>query len=147
MRNVNRRLARASYCCQMAIYRNVAILAAFVAGLLLVVALRFLQVVRQTHAGARRPRRAASKPSHRSKRHPCRLVVFLGSGGHTGEMLRLLCGLDFEQYAERVYLVSSGDALSLAKVAELEKARAAKPHTTPTTVRLPLTMLKLTSRC
>lgn len=47
-------------------------------------------------------------------------------------MLRLLCGLDFERFSERVYLVSSGDALSLAKVAELETARAAEPHPSPT---------------
>lgn len=81
-------------------------------GLLAVV--RLAQVVRQTHARA--------SPSNSKKRTaPVRLTVFLGSGGHTGEMLRLLVALDFARYSARVYVVSSGDSLSLSKVHELEE--------------------------
>ena len=42
------------------------------------------------------------------------------SGGHTAEMLRLLVQLDFARYSPRVYLVSSGDTLSVDKALELE---------------------------
>lgn len=94
----------------------------------LLVVLRILQVIKQTHAGTRK--RLSSTPtkpvglcdSDRGKKpvSSCRLVVFLGSGGHTGEMIRLLHGVDFEDFPSRLYLVSSGDNLSLAKAAELE---------------------------
>jgi beta-1,4-N-acetylglucosaminyltransferase len=103
--------------------RPLYIYAILLAPLLFVLAvLRFLQVVRQTHAGKRR-----RAPLHKVKQgQPCRLVVFLGSGGHTGEMIRLLYGLDFDKYPTRIYLVSSGDNLSLAKVKDLEAIKAKK---------------------
>ena len=52
-----------------------------------------------------------------------RIVVVLGSGGHTAEMIRLLEGLDFEKYGPRIYVVSSGDTLSEGKARDLEKRK------------------------
>lgn len=42
-------------------------------------------------------------------------------GGHTGEMLRLLETMDLQRYSERVYLLSTGDALSERRVLEVER--------------------------
>lgn len=38
-------------------------------------------------------------------------------------MIRLLVGVDFHRYTDRLYVISDGDALSLAKANELEKAK------------------------
>src|SRR5947207_14724831 len=57
------------------------------------------------------------------RRTAARLLVVLGSGGHTAEMLRLLQPLDFNQYTHRSYVVSSGDVLSEGKAFELEKQK------------------------
>jgi hypothetical protein len=48
------------------------------------------------------------------------ILIVLGSGGHTAEMLRLLQHLDFAKYTRRVYIVSSGDSLSHTKAAKLD---------------------------
>jgi len=52
-----------------------------------------------------------------------KIVVVLGSGGHTAEMIRLLGSLDFEKYSQRTYVVSSGDTLSEGKARDLEKRK------------------------
>ncbi|KIM34284.1 glycosyltransferase family 1 protein [Serendipita vermifera MAFF 305830] len=52
----------------------------------------------------------------------CHLTVFLGSGGHTSEMLQMLRGLDVERYEPRTYVVSEGDQFSAVKAAELESS-------------------------
>ncbi|KAG8821152.1 UDP-N-acetylglucosamine transferase subunit [Serendipita sp. 400] len=53
--------------------------------------------------------------------HPtCRVAVFLGSGGHTSEMLQMMKGLDLERYEPRLYIVSEGDQFSAGKAAEFE---------------------------
>ncbi|OBA18992.1 Alg14-domain-containing protein [Metschnikowia bicuspidata var. bicuspidata NRRL YB-4993] len=49
------------------------------------------------------------------------LMIFLGSGGHTGEMLRLLENTDISQ-CHRTWLVSSGDAASLMKAKKYEES-------------------------
>lgn len=56
----------------------------------------------------------------RLKRTAAKLVIVLGSGGHTAEMLRLLESLDFAKYTCRVYIVSHGDALSESKARTFE---------------------------
>ena len=89
-------------------------------GVLLLSILRLLQVLYQTHA---RPRFSTASTTVRNNSEKCRILVFLGSGGHTGEMLRLLCALDFDRYSPRAYFISSGDSLSLAKVSAMEKTR------------------------
>ncbi|KAJ4483363.1 glycosyltransferase family 1 protein [Lentinula aciculospora] len=54
-----------------------------------------------------------------------KLAVFLGSGGHTSEMLALVSSLDFGRYYPRVYIISEGDTLSERKAVLLE-AKAAR---------------------
>ncbi|KIK67360.1 glycosyltransferase family 1 protein [Collybiopsis luxurians FD-317 M1] len=53
-----------------------------------------------------------------------KLAVFLGSGGHTTEMLALISSLDFEKYFPRTYIVSEGDTLSEQKAVMLERKKA-----------------------
>ncbi|EPQ29661.1 uncharacterized protein PFL1_02881 [Pseudozyma flocculosa PF-1] len=50
-----------------------------------------------------------------------RVGLFLGSGGHTTELLQLLRALPPGRYAERLYLYSSGDNFSLQKAREFER--------------------------
>ncbi|AOW01551.1 UDP-N-acetylglucosamine transferase subunit ALG14 [Yarrowia lipolytica] len=57
---------------------------------------------------------------YRPKHSNPKLMVMMGSGGHTGEMLRMLKTLKLQSYAKRVYVSSSGDVDSLEKVKVLE---------------------------
>jgi beta-1,4-N-acetylglucosaminyltransferase len=54
------------------------------------------------------------------------MVVVLGSGGHTAEMMSLLRDIDPKRYAQRTYIVSSGDSFSCSKVLEIERTIQAK---------------------
>ncbi|KAI4954262.1 hypothetical protein J4E91_001972 [Alternaria rosae] len=67
-------------------------------------------------------------PNARSKSTPLRkrplatrILVVLGSGGHTHEMFYLLRDLDTRKYTHRTYVVSSGDAFSAQRAAEFER--------------------------
>jgi len=51
------------------------------------------------------------------------LLIVLGSGGHTAEMLRLLDSLNFAKYTHRRYVVSSGDTLSEGKARHFEQTK------------------------
>ncbi|KAG9238401.1 glycosyltransferase family 1 protein [Amylocarpus encephaloides] len=55
------------------------------------------------------------------KTTPSQIVVVLGSGGHTAEMMSLLRDVDPTRYKRRTYIVSSGDSFSTAKASEIEK--------------------------
>ncbi|KAI9629228.1 hypothetical protein KEM48_011076 [Puccinia striiformis f. sp. tritici PST-130] len=69
-------------------------------------------------------------PLHSSGRlQTCRLTVLLGSGGHTGEMIRLLSDLPFDRYTPRTYVISSADALSMSKAIELERIKPVGQYT------------------
>ena len=48
------------------------------------------------------------------------MVVVLGSGGHTSEMMSLLRDIDVRRYTHRTYIVSSGDDFSAVKANDLE---------------------------
>ncbi|KAF9977827.1 UDP-N-acetylglucosamine transferase subunit [Actinomortierella ambigua] len=50
-------------------------------------------------------------------------TVFLGSGGHTAEMLQLVSGLNRDKYWPRHYIVGWDDDASVAKVHALEQQR------------------------
>lgn len=50
------------------------------------------------------------------------LLVVLGSGGHTGEMMRMLAVANLDKFAHRLYYITSGDALSTEKARDLEVA-------------------------
>lgn len=55
-----------------------------------------------------------------------RLLVVLGSGGHTTEMFSMLQGLDPTRFTHRSYVISSGDAFSARRAEEFEHALAVK---------------------
>jgi beta-1,4-N-acetylglucosaminyltransferase len=48
------------------------------------------------------------------------LVVVLGSGGHTAEMMSILRDVDPRRYIHRTYIISSGDSFSARKASEVE---------------------------
>jgi len=86
--------------------------------LLVAFLLRLIWVIRSSH----------QRPSHSHSSRPlqtCHLTVLLGSGGHTGEMIRLLSGLPFDRYTPRTYIISSADSLSRTKAIELEQIKQA----------------------
>ncbi|KAK0555384.1 54S ribosomal protein L7, mitochondrial [Tilletia horrida] len=56
----------------------------------------------------------------RNANETIKVAVFLGSGGHTAEMLTLVSSLDPDRYRQRVYYVSDGDQLSANKARLLE---------------------------
>lgn len=60
---------------------------------------------------------------------PTRLLIVLGSGGHTAEMLGALHGLDPRKYTHRTYVISSGDVFSTEKAAEFERSLELKDAT------------------
>jgi len=60
------------------------------------------------------------RPPPAKRKSSAKLVIVLGSGGHTAEMLRLVDSLDFNKYTRRLYMVSSGDTLSAGKAREFE---------------------------
>lgn len=62
----------------------------------------------------------AAKPRSSAKKDGCTVGVFLGSGGHTTELLQLVSALPACRYPRRIYLVSSGDKFSLNKARQLE---------------------------
>jgi beta-1,4-N-acetylglucosaminyltransferase len=65
------------------------------------------------------------------------MVVVLGSGGHTAEMMSLLRDIDPRKYAHRSYIISSGDSFSIGKAAEIERIIQSKhiqQFSAPTTV-------------
>jgi beta-1,4-N-acetylglucosaminyltransferase len=61
-------------------------------------------------------------PKTRRKGTPTHVLVVLGSGGHTAEMLSMLrrMPLDPNVYTFRTYIVTSGDGFSASKAAEFE---------------------------
>ncbi|CAI6338076.1 unnamed protein product [Periconia digitata] len=65
-------------------------------------------------------------PKTRPKTNQARVLIVLGSGGHTHEMFYLLRGLDTRKYATRDYVVSSGDAFSGVRAREFEETLQAK---------------------
>ena len=68
------------------------------------------------------PSRSTPSPTSRKAGVQVTVAVFLGSGGHTTELLQLVCALPTTRYTQRIYLVSSGDRFSLNKAQELERS-------------------------
>jgi len=61
------------------------------------------------------------RPDHsRPRKAPSHLLIVIGSGGHTAEMLSMLRNLDTKKYSPRTYVVSSGDDFSSSKAIEFE---------------------------
>jgi beta-1,4-N-acetylglucosaminyltransferase len=62
------------------------------------------------------------RPSTNRKRgDPTHLLVVLGSGGHTAEMIVMLTDLSTWSYRHRTYIVSEGDSVSAEKARRLEE--------------------------
>ncbi|KAG0002076.1 UDP-N-acetylglucosamine transferase subunit, partial [Entomortierella chlamydospora] len=61
--------------------------------------------------------------------HKCTTTIFLGSGGHTAEMLQLVSGLDTSKYSPRHYVVGWDDESSIEKLHRLEASRNQKDVT------------------
>ncbi|MCL4133577.1 UNVERIFIED_CONTAM: hypothetical protein GTU68_000001 [Idotea baltica] len=49
-----------------------------------------------------------------------RTLIFLGSGGHTGEMLKVVQEFDLQKYSPRFYVVALTDTMSSKKVLSFE---------------------------
>ncbi|KIX95475.1 uncharacterized protein Z520_08992 [Fonsecaea multimorphosa CBS 102226] len=86
------------------------------AGLLILLCLSFFRLVQVLR------RQPVSRRPPPSSRNPTHLLVVLGSGGHTAEMLNILnqyrrLQLDF---TKRTYVVSSGDDFSTSKARDFE---------------------------
>ncbi|KAJ2380245.1 UDP-N-acetylglucosamine transferase subunit [Coemansia sp. RSA 2603] len=79
---------------------------------------------------ARRKGKAARLPADK------KLCIVLGSGGHTAEMTRLLQGVDFDRYSQRMYIVGDTDLLSLDQIGVLEAPRDSSAEQY-TVVRIP----------
>ncbi|KAF1350867.1 oligosaccharide biosynthesis protein Alg14-like protein [Delphinella strobiligena] len=84
-----------------------------------------------------------SKPVPKKRGTPTHLLIVLGSGGHTAEMTSMLRNavvgrdnnnssksgmLDWRNYTQRTWIVSSGDAFSAARAKEIEDEFAAFYH-------------------
>ncbi|KAI0036955.1 glycosyltransferase family 1 protein [Vararia minispora EC-137] len=79
-------------------------------------------------------------PRTRKSTETCSIAVFLGSGGHTSEMLTMVSTLDFSRYADRTYILSEGDLLSAEKAKSLERTKAHNSKKSPqpcTILRIP----------
>ncbi|KAG0144726.1 hypothetical protein CROQUDRAFT_79671 [Cronartium quercuum f. sp. fusiforme G11] len=85
-------------------------------GTIIAIILRILQTIRKTHLKKYKDGKQHAKTCHTS--------IFLGSGGHTSEMIRLLSDLPFDRYTPRQYIISSGDNLSKTKVIKLESTKS-----------------------
>ncbi|TPX34346.1 hypothetical protein SmJEL517_g02965 [Synchytrium microbalum] len=60
-------------------------------------------------------------PSPKSRTQAAKTCIVMGSGGHTGEMTRLLTHLPSHQFYPRCYLIASTDTISGSKAKELER--------------------------
>ncbi|PGH07828.1 hypothetical protein GX51_01538 [Blastomyces parvus] len=78
------------------------------------------------------------RTSQGNTQHRAHLLIVLGSGGHTAEMLAMLehAPLDANLFTYRTYVVSSGDSFSALKAVEFEKRlldQQQRPHPTTAT--------------
>ncbi|KAF2035515.1 oligosaccharide biosynthesis protein Alg14 like protein [Setomelanomma holmii] len=90
---------------------------ALLATLLVAASLRVLTIL---------PNRRPKPKQWRKRPIATRVLIVLGSGGHTHEMFYLLRDLDTHKYTHRTYVVSSGDAFSAQRAVEFEKGLEAR---------------------
>lgn len=95
----------------------------YVLGTLALALLLFLRVwlLLPGRGSAQTSTRLSGSNAGTAKHRSHTVAVFLGSGGHTTELLQLVSALPTQRYTRRIYLVSSGDRFSLEKAKELEK--------------------------
>lgn len=75
-------------------------------------------------------------PPVKNHDQPSHLVVVLGSGGHTAEMISLLRDINTKRWRHRTYIISAGDNFSSTKAQDCEeriqsKVRPSMPCTKP----------------
>ncbi|ELR02072.1 hypothetical protein GMDG_05233 [Pseudogymnoascus destructans 20631-21] len=70
------------------------------------------------------------RPPAPPRTSPSHILIVLGSGGHTAEMLSMIRYLSLERYIYRTYLVSSGDAFSTLKAIDFERGLTGVETTT-----------------
>lgn len=79
-----------------------------------------------------RPRPSTATSSSNAPKNPTHLLIVLGSGGHTTEMLSMLSrpgrSLDTSLYTHRTYIISSGDYFSALKASEFEAWLSLRPY-------------------
>lgn len=80
--------------------------------------LLYIRIWALQHNGNHKMGQCKSSPSH--------MVVVLGSGGHTAEMMSLLRDINPTRYARRTYIISSGDSFSAGKAFEIENTIQSK---------------------
>ena len=90
---------------------------------LLLSALSFVTILSSLRLAYILPAFRSQRRHARLSRSTANLVIVLGSGGHTAEMLRLLDSLNFKKYTYRRYVVSSGDTLSEGKARHFEQLK------------------------
>ncbi|CAO1631793.1 unnamed protein product [Jaminaea pallidilutea] len=95
---------------------------------LTVVATRVWFVLPKTQQWIQKRRESGKSASTKDSADPKRssdssvtTAVFLGSGGHTTELLLLLSSLDEKRYSPRIFIVSSGDDFSASKARQWQK--------------------------
>lgn len=54
-------------------------------------------------------------------RKTVKTLIVLGSGGHTGEMLKMVATLDPFRHSPRIYVVAATDAISLKRLSQTEE--------------------------
>jgi beta-1,4-N-acetylglucosaminyltransferase len=77
-------------------------------------------------------RRSDVAPLTKKSTSPFHMVIVLGSGGHTAEMMSLVRDINPTRCKHRTYIVSSGDSFSSSKALEIEK-RIQSKHSVPGT--------------
>lgn len=70
-------------------------------------------------------KKSAKKPTKKGTN----LMVLLGSGGHTGEILRLLKDLDLAKYETRTWVHYPEDKISIQRAIEFDKLKNGAPKT------------------
>ncbi|GAA5937212.1 N-acetylglucosaminyldiphosphodolichol N-acetylglucosaminyltransferase anchoring subunit ALG14 [Sporobolomyces koalae] len=87
-----------------------------VCGLVLLITLVSIRLVLILHSQHSNPIPTPTRP----RDAPASIAIFLGSGGHTAEMMRLVSHLDWSRYSTRTWIISSGDHLSERKALDFE---------------------------
>lgn len=89
------------------------------------------------HRSKPTPRNRSSQPTH--------LLIVLGSGGHTAEMIAMLTRatsdsnpslrLSWQSFTHRTWVVSSGDSISAVRAKEFEESQSGESYTIRTVPR------------
>ncbi|GAA5843653.1 hypothetical protein JCM3766R1_007198 [Sporobolomyces carnicolor] len=88
-------------------------------------AIRLVYVLERVHASSSA---SSSSSSTRilddARRHDehVSIAIFLGSGGHTAEMMRIVAHLDWNRYSQRTWIVSDRDEISRTRALEFERS-------------------------